>query len=124
MQRRSTLSWITGYTAIRASVALLYCVASSRVNQTLRILSEPDIRACEEYVETGMDVLSVVSRQFPIMQNYRSFIGDLRTLIHEFTLESGSLLPQTHRIMESASMIGPNNIYLLVKQIVESLERG
>lgn len=124
MQRRSTLSWITGYTSIRASVALLYCLARSKSNRALCILSDANVRDCEEHVDIGMEVMSVVSRQFPIMQEYRSLISSLKLSINEVFYDPGSRMRRVEQLMEAAVKIGPNNIFLLTKKTIELVERG
>jgi len=121
MQRRSTLSWITGYTAIRACTALIYCLASSKTYSGHDLLDEIEIQSCGDYVDTGMDVLSVVSRQFPIMQEYRNLIANLKSAIRESFPESNARMRRANQLMEDAVVVGPNNIYALIRLIVESI---
>ena len=123
MQRRSTLSWITGYTSIRGSVALLYCLARGKSSQVMCVLSDANVRECEEHIDIGMEIMSVVSRQFPIMQDYRSLVGGLRSMVKETFYDSGARARRVQEMTTAAAMIGPSNIHSIVKKTIDLVER-
>jgi hypothetical protein len=121
MQGRSTLSWITGYTALRACMALLYCITSSRRQATLKILDSSELQECEKYLDLGMEILSVVSRQFPIMMEYRSFCSNLRSFINEQNTNNVKQA-KIQWFSEMALTIGPSSIYNLAMLILKLLK--
>lgn len=119
MQRRSTLSWITGYTSIRASIALLYCLASLKLSAS--DTNDRDAHFCEDHIDIGMEVLSVVSRQFSIMQEYRSLIATMKSAIKENVYNVADRDFRRQRMLDASDMIGPSNIYLLTKKVIDLL---
>ena len=88
----------------------------------LGLLDEIEVKSCGDYIDTGMDVLSVVSRQFPIMEEYRNLIANLKAAVRETFSDSDARLRRASQVMEESVVVGPNNIYALVHLIVENLK--
>lgn len=117
MQRRSTLSWITDFTAIRACLGLLCCLHCSRLNLCPTQLNDSEVQECENLIDIAIEILSVVSGQFPVMRDYRRLILNLRS-----STAPPSTGTRRARILEDVAFVGPANIYALVIQIAEFLD--
>lgn len=123
MQKRSTLSWITGYSTIRACFGLLYCLVRNSLKLDQQLLDNEEIQKCQSCIEIGMDVLSVVSRQFPVMLEYNNLISSIRICLKNGIQAAGfnSGNEPQHQLMSIIRFVGPDGIYSMAEQIVELL---